>query len=156
MFDSLDLEIIHALQKDARTSFSDIAKMLGVSPSIIQIRFNKMKKAGLIKGTTLVLDLSKIGIEHLVSIGVKALEPRLEEVTKYISDLKIEESQIFAWHTFGRYNIVAVIISRNLLAAHKIRQLIKEHPYVIEVSISINNFSYFSDEALGLEKAFER
>lgn len=59
-FDSLDLKIVHALQKDARIPFVDIAKDLKVSPGIVQARFNKMKKAGLIKGSTLILDRTKM------------------------------------------------------------------------------------------------
>jgi Lrp/AsnC family transcriptional regulator for asnA, asnC and gidA len=68
--DTLDIEIIRILQKNARTPFSVIAKTLHVPASVVQIRFNKMKKAGIILGTTLTLNQEKFGIKYAVSLGV--------------------------------------------------------------------------------------
>ncbi len=153
MFDSVDMEIIRALQKDARTPFSDIAKSLGVSPSIIQIRFNKMKKSGLILGTTLTLNPEKFGVKYLVSIGVKALEPEVDDVIKYMRNLAINGCKILIWPTFGRFNISSLIMSRNLLEARKIRESIKEHPSVTAIGLSLT-ISWYSHnyDSLGLEK----
>jgi len=80
----LDFEIIKALQKDARVSFSDLAKELQVPPGKVRARFRRLKKAGLIKGSTLILDRNKIGLTYTASIGVKAVESDSEEVMKYI------------------------------------------------------------------------
>ncbi len=151
--DTLDIEIIRILQKNARTPFSDIAKTLHVPASVVQIRFNKMKKAGIVLGTTLTLNPEKFGVKYAVSLGVKAIEPELQEVMKYMSSLTMNESKVSVWPTFGRFNILALVMSRNLLEAHKIKQAIKEHPYVTEVSISVNISWYDSKfESLGLEK----
>jgi DNA-binding Lrp family transcriptional regulator len=138
MFDALDLKIVQMLQSDVRKPFSEIARMLGVSPSIVQIRFNRMKKEGLILSTTLVLDPEKFGIKYHASVGVRALETNLEEVRQFLNTLTTKNSKILSWPTFGRYNITALILSKELLEAHKIRQSIKEHPFVMEVSISTN------------------
>ncbi len=157
MLDYLDIEILRLLDKDARTPFSDIAKMLGVSSSTIQIRFNRMRNDGLILGTTLVLDPEKFGVKCLISVGVKALEPDIQEVIKYMETLIARSSKILAWPTFGAFNISALIISASLLEARKIRQSIKEHPSVTEVGLSVNISSYRSNfESLNLEKEFRR
>ena len=157
MIDSLDLKIIQTLQKDARTPFSDIAKMLGVSASVIQIRFNKMKDAGLILGTTLRLDIEKFDVKYLISIGVRASELERKEVIRYMNNLTMSESKIFIWPTLGRFNITALIMSRNLLELGKIRQSIKEHPCIKEVCLSVNTSWYASNYgALGLEKELKR
>lgn len=153
-FDSLDLKIVHALQKDARIPFVDIAKDLKVSPGIVQARFNKMKKAGLIKGSTLILDRTKMATTCTASIGIRALDSELEEVISYINKLKIEEASFFSWITFGRYNIAYAIFSKNLIELHRIKQLIQCHPAVIEVGISIVNTFDFNYEGLDLEKVF--
>jgi len=164
MLDALDLKIVKMLQKDARTSFVDIAKELKVSPGIVQARYNKMKKSGVIKGSTLILNNSVVGTMFAASIGVKAIESDLEEVNNYINGLKIENARIQSWITFGRYNISTAIFSKNLLEVHKIKQLIKQHPSVLQVAISIGNAERaFSDEAavtaefeaLDLEKIFK-
>lgn len=156
-FDELDLRIIRILQNDARTSFTQMAKILGVSPSVIQIRFNNMKKRGLILGTTLELNPEKFGVKYRISAEIKALEPNVDEVIKFVNNLTGEKCRVVAWPVFGCFNISALIMSRNLLEAHKIRQSIKEHPSVIEVSININIGEFTRNyNALKLENELKR
>jgi len=152
----LDFEIIKALQKDARVSFSDLAKELQVPPGKVRARFRRLKKAGLIKGSTLILDRNKIGLTYTASIGVKAVESDSEEVMKYINGLKLEEAQMHSWIVFGRYNISTIIDSKNLIEIHKVKLLIKQHPSVKEVTININNFEWANCESIGWEKMFKR
>ena len=162
-FDSLDLKIIHALQKDARIPFVDIAQDLKVSPGLVQARYNKMKKSGVIKGSTLILSMTAIGTKFAASIGIKAIESELEEVKEYIEGLKIDDARILSWITFGRYNISMAVFSKNLLEVYKIKQLIRQHPSVLEVSIGITNtMREYSDgattaeyEGFDLEKIFK-
>ncbi|MEX2703108.1 MAG: Lrp/AsnC family transcriptional regulator [Candidatus Baldrarchaeota archaeon] len=45
------------LQRDGRTPFTDVAKKCKVSTDAIIRRFNKMKKMGIISGTTVYLIL---------------------------------------------------------------------------------------------------
>ena len=59
-FDSLDLKILNVLRKDARTPFVDIAKELNVRPGVVQTRYAKMKKAGLITRTRITLNRAKM------------------------------------------------------------------------------------------------
>jgi Lrp/AsnC family transcriptional regulator, regulator for asnA, asnC and gidA len=152
LLDSLDLKILQILDKDARTPFSDIAKLLDVSPSIIQIRFNALKKAGLVLTTTLLLNSKEFGIEYL-GICVRAFETEVEEVVQFMKSLENEECKIIVWSTFGRFNIIALLISRNLIAPSRIRQRIKDHPFVREVYLSISKDRRTGIfESLNLEK----
>jgi Lrp/AsnC family transcriptional regulator for asnA, asnC and gidA len=136
--DSINLKMLDILHKDARTPFTEIAKQLDISPAIASARFNKMKQTGVIKGTTLILDMTKTNIAYYVSIGVKASEPEVEKVVSFINELGIEETQVMAWVTFGRYNVTALLSSKKLVDAHRIKQAIKQNPDVIEVSTSLN------------------
>lgn len=157
MCDSLDFKIIRLLHENARTPFSEIAEKLGISPSIVQIRFNKMKKTGVILGTTLLLDREKFGVKYNVSIGVKAIEPDVPDVIKYMNALTTTESKLLAWPTIGRFNIIGVIMSRDLLEAHKIKHVIKQNPSVTEVKISVGLCWWTNNlDALMVEKELRR
>ncbi len=149
MLDVLDNKIIVALQKDARSAFADIAKELAISPGLVQARFSRMRKNGVIKGSTLILDIAKMGEAFSSSIGIEAVDSELEEVNNYVKGLKIENTQIFSWITIGRYNISTGIFSKNLLQAHRMLQLIKQHPSVLKVSISLSN-NTGNDAIIGL------
>ena len=57
--DSLDVKILSALQEEARTPYLEIARKLIVSGGTIHQRVDKMKEAGIIKGSNISLDLQK-------------------------------------------------------------------------------------------------
>lgn len=139
--DSVNLKILDILQKDGRATFTDIAKQLDISPAIVSARFDKMKQNGMIKGTTLMIDLTKTNVAYYASIGVKASEPEVERVVNFINELEIADTQVLGWITFGRYNVTALLSSKNLVETHRIKQIIKQNPDVIEVSINLNIFS---------------
>ncbi|PVX23457.1 MAG: hypothetical protein CW716_12155 [Candidatus Bathyarchaeum sp.] len=151
-FDSLDLKIVQALLKDARATFVDIAKELDVTPRKVQARYHKMKEAGLIKGSTLILDNAKMGINVVASIGVVALESKIDEVAKYIMRLKINKTLFYVYYTYGRYNISVALLSGNLMELHNIRNLIRQHPGVIEVNASLQKDSHHSYPISDLKK----
>jgi Transcriptional regulators len=137
----LDFKILDALKKDARTPFVALAKELNVTPGIVQARYYKMKESGLIKGTTLMLGVSKMAKRYMGSIGIDALESELEDVIKYINSLKVDEAQIITWSTFGRYNIASIVFTKNAMDIQRLRQLIKQHPAVKEASMNLTNYN---------------
>jgi DNA-binding Lrp family transcriptional regulator len=140
MLDSLDLKILNALKKNARASFVVIATELSVKPGLVQARYAKMKKNGVIKATTLVLDNAKMNKRYTASIGIKALDSELSGVIEYIESLKIAEAQIICWVTFGCYNISSMVVTKNVTDIRRITQLIKEHPSVKEAYIHLTNY----------------
>ncbi len=136
--DSIDDEIIKVLRADGRSTCANIAKKINISPGIVQARYNKMKRTGIIKGSAILLNLKKIGMIFNASIGIKAIDSELYEVLNYIKELKIEEAELFPFITFGRFNINVAIFSKNLMKAHELGQLIQRHPSVLSVSISLS------------------
>ena len=148
MNDSLDAEIINMLQKNGRAPFAEIAKKLKVSPRIVQIHYAKMKKAGLIKTTVVLIDLSRLNtlLRYSASICLNATEAHLEEVAEYIRNIRIDNVAIhIVWITFGRYNILAGVGSRHLIDIHNLRNLIMQHPSVKTASININRYYWTKD-----------
>ncbi len=60
--DSIDLEILKALQNDARTDFSSLSKRLSLTPGAVRSRFRKLENEGIIKGSTVDVDFCKLGL----------------------------------------------------------------------------------------------
>ncbi len=67
--DELDWKIIKLLAEDAWCSQKDISEKLRVSQQAISIRVSKLKKRGIIKRATIVLDREKIGHVIPFSLG---------------------------------------------------------------------------------------
>jgi DNA-binding Lrp family transcriptional regulator len=60
--DATDRSILYYLQQDARrTSSGDIARELGVSPSTVRTRLNKLEQSGIIRGYHLDIDYELAG-----------------------------------------------------------------------------------------------
>src|SRR4030042_3198255 len=61
--DGTDLEILQLLLKSPQEPFYRIAKKVGVSPTTVQRKVQKMKEAGMIHCFSIIIDLSKLGYQ---------------------------------------------------------------------------------------------
>jgi len=145
--DQVDLNLIRALQKDARTSFADIARDCGVSIDTISKRFRKMKKAGVVRGTTILLNPKSFGYECVGSMGVDINYPHLREVVESIR--KIPEI-IFCTTSMGKHDIFCIAVLKNVGLLGQVKDTIKGQPSVKEVTTNI-----WVDEILLCPENFE-
>lgn len=145
--DKIDLNIIRALQKNARTSFASIAGDCGVSTDTISKRFRKMKKAGVIRGTTILLNPKSFGNECVGSLGVDVSYPYLSEV---VESLRRVPEIVFCTTSMGKHDIFCIAILKNVGRLSQVKDLIKGHPAVREVTTSI-----WVDEILLCPENFE-
>ncbi len=81
--DEVDLAIIRKLQADGRRPYADIAAELGLSPSTVQQRANRLIDSGLLK-VTAVADPITLGISVLATIAIKADGTMLREAAAEI------------------------------------------------------------------------
>ena len=63
--DDLDNYILKALTNNARISFRSIANKTDRSTDTIINRYNNMMSEGLIRGSTIVVDINEIGYEGM-------------------------------------------------------------------------------------------
>lgn len=82
MLDSTDIRIIEQLKKDARASFNDIADQLGIAPSTVSSRVDKLERKGVITGYKPVIDHEKIGFNLTAMIHVTSAAEKIEEVAE--------------------------------------------------------------------------
>lgn len=132
--DEIDIAIIRALQKDARASFAAIAKECKVSIDTISKRFKKIGRSGIAKGTSVLLNPKSFGCDCVASFGIRAdfshIEPLLQFIRK-IPDI------VFSTQTMGRNSIFALALVKNVATLNQVKELIKAHPMVGEITTSI-------------------
>lgn len=124
--DELDMQILDILIKDSRTPFLEIARQCHVSGGTIHVRMKKMEDMGIIKGTKLIIDNSKIGYDVTAFIGIyldkaSAFNSSLEELSNIKEIVELH-------YTTGEYSIFSKIICRNIsdlqnLLLHKIQAI---------------------------------
>jgi DNA-binding Lrp family transcriptional regulator len=132
--DKIDITIIRALQKDARVSFATIAKKCGVSVDTISKRFKKIEDAGVARGTTILLNPKSFGCDCVASFGIRTDFSHIEEILQF---LKKMPDIVFATQAMGRHSIFAVAIVKNVAKLSQVKDMIKGHPMVREITTSI-------------------
>lgn len=110
--DDLDLQILDILIKDSRTPFLEIARQCHVSGGTIHVRMKKMEDIGIIKGTKLIIDTSKLGYDVCCFIGIYLDKAKSFEET--LEQLKLIREIVELHYTTGQYSIFVKIICRSI------------------------------------------
>ena len=78
MVDTLDLKIIETLKVNSRTSFVEIGKQIGLSPSSVRERIQKLEDTEVINGYSIQLNNKKLGYGLEVFIMYKLFSGKLK------------------------------------------------------------------------------
>jgi Lrp/AsnC family transcriptional regulator, regulator for asnA, asnC and gidA len=125
--DELDIQILDILIQDSRTPYVEIARKCHVSGGTIHVRMKKMEDLGIIKGTKLLVDYSKLGYDVCCFIGVYLeKDSAFDEV---IDKLK-EFNEIVELHfTTGQYSIFIKVVCTSI---NELQDLIRKKIHVVE------------------------
>ncbi len=132
--DEIDVAIIRALQKDARASFAAIATSCNVSIDTISKRFKKILNTGVARGTTILLNPKSFGYDCVASFGIRVDFSHIEEILGFLRKMP---DIVFSTQTMGRHSIFALVIVRNVGNLNQVKEIIKGHPMVREITTSI-------------------
>lgn len=76
MLDRRDLDIVAALQEDARATYADVARRVGLSPSSVHQRVRRLEAAGVIRGYRALVDPESLGLFVTALVSVMPLDPK--------------------------------------------------------------------------------
>ena len=133
-FDETDIRIIRNLQRDARTNFADIAKECSVSVDTIIKRFQRLRRNGVVRGTTILLDPRHFGLECPASLEI-SVEP--VHVNAIVDELRKKIGVVFCTPSVGMQNIFAVVVLPGMKELNTLIENIKAIPDVNDVKTSI-------------------
>ncbi len=105
MLDNIDLSILREFANDARKSYRELAKKLGVSPATIHERVKKLKQAGIIKKFAVQVDYDKLGFKVTAIIGIKAEGKSLLALEE---DLASHPNVVAVYDTNGEYDVIVI------------------------------------------------
>ncbi|MCX6649159.1 MAG: Lrp/AsnC family transcriptional regulator [Candidatus Bathyarchaeota archaeon] len=133
-FDDTDIRILRNLQKDARVNFADIAKECGVSIDTIIKRFQRLRRDGVVRGTTILLDPRRFGLDCPASLEIGVDPLHVEEV---VETLRKQPGVAFCTPSVGMQNVFAVVLSRNMNELNTLIEQTKSLHDVREVKTSL-------------------
>ena len=86
--DSIDIELLRILYKDARTSIAELARTLSMSAPSVSKRLRRLKEVGIIQSFTIEVDPAQIGYSMAFYIRVSPLPGQLSKVISVISAIE--------------------------------------------------------------------
>lgn len=109
--DNTDFVILRILQEDASTPFTEIARRLKISESTVRKRVERMRREGVIKKLTILIEPSKIGFNATAIVGIDVEPSKLLEVSQKLCDLS--ETKCVATST-GDHMIIAEVWAKDV------------------------------------------
>ena len=145
--DNINAKLLRMLQNDARTSFKDIAKECNVSLDTIKNRYNILKKNGVIRGSTIVVDPKKMEQGILVIIGIQVVQQFSESVLNMIKKM---QGLCVVTKSIGQYDIEAIFVLKDIEQIGITKEKIEEF-----TQVEVANVGIFVDRPLLCPKNFE-
>jgi len=105
--DNTDRKILDLLLKNAKKPFTEIAKQVFVSGGTVHVRMRKLEEAGIVEGTTLKIDYTKLGYDITAFIGIFLSKSELYD--QVIHELKKIKEISSVHYTTGNYSMFAKI-----------------------------------------------
>jgi Lrp/AsnC family transcriptional regulator for asnA, asnC and gidA len=101
--DNIDLKILALLSEDAKIPYTEIAKKVYVSGGTVHVRMRKMEEMGIVRGTTLNMDYSKLGYDITAFLGIYLEKSSLYD--QVVDELKKVPEVVKIHYTTGNYSI---------------------------------------------------
>lgn len=76
MLDERDLAIVAAVQRDARATFAEIGKQVGLAPSTVHDRLRRLEASGAIRAYRAEVDPEALGLFVTALVSVMPLDPK--------------------------------------------------------------------------------
>ena len=109
--DEIDNQILELLIENTRIPYTEIAKKLIISAGTVHVRVKKMEDAGIIKGTSLSVDYSKMGYSFIAYVGL--FLSKTSETHRVIDQLRDIPYITVAHITTGKFNIFCKVRARD-------------------------------------------
>ena len=136
--DFINKEIIRKLSEDGRLPFSELAKQLKISNSLVHQRVKKLQEAGIIKGFSVQLDEKSMGFESFTYTGIVTKEARF--AYSIAEDLKKIPAVVECHWVSGKYALFIKIVAKN---NEDLRKILYEQIHNIEGVGSTDSFISF-------------
>lgn len=130
--DPRDRAIIAQLQKDARMSYSDIGRAVGLSHTAVKNRIKALESIGVITGYSVKLDSPDAGEKWAFVVNV---ETRAEQFSEVCEVLTASPHVVTLIQTTGNCHFLAICTAND---AKEIRDFVRELYNTVPGILSIN------------------
>ena len=108
--DSLNWSILRALQANARESFANIGRKVGLTPPAVAERVKKMEDLGIVEGYKAKVSYTYVGYQLKAIITLKAFRGKLKPFLQMVKSL---DEVVNCYRITGDENIVMEVVLKD-------------------------------------------
>ena len=151
--DTIDRSLLHALQKDSRTTIGELAEQVNLSTTPCWRRIKRLEETGLIMGYTVELSRAKLGLGVTGFVQLQ-MENHTPEAAASFEREVIALPQVLSVHNLsGRYDYLLEVVGQDLESfAEFVRTSIRALPGVREISTNFSLKELKKSSALPLDR----
>ncbi|ASJ15695.1 transcriptional regulator [Thermococcus chitonophagus] len=143
--DEIDEIIARELRKNGRATLTELGKKVGLTPSAIKNRIEKLEKLGVIKGYSAIIDPSFFGEFITAVIEIELIEPDSHELESLLRPILKMRNIVDVYKKTGEFQLVIRGTFRDVEALNGFirdirRTYLKNLARRTRVSIVLENF----------------
>ena len=142
--DTVDKIIIKKLITNARIAYSQLAKEIGVSNTLVHKKVNRLRQLGILKYPAFILNAQKLGFSTEAYTTIKLNNPR--NVKPVIKELEKIPEVISCSNITGEYTLIIRIFARD---NNKLREVLYNKIHLISGVVT-------TDTVISFETSFEK
>jgi len=147
MIDKTDKKILVVLQQDSRLSFRHIAKRVGVSVVTVINRMERMRKDGIIKKYSAMIDHEKLGYDVPVIIEINTRQGK----AAHVMDILKKEPNVFAvYDVTGNVEVEILAKFKNRTGLNNFIKRIQSYPEILRTRTRLI-LNIIKEEACGIK-----
>lgn len=133
--DDTDRELLRALLADARTSWADLARQVGLSPPAVQERVRKLEREGTVRGSSVRLDPARVGLGVSALVGLQQREGvDADEIMRSLAEVpEIED----CWFVAGDETFLVKVRVRDLADLDRTLRVLRHVPGVTRTRTTV-------------------
>jgi Lrp/AsnC family transcriptional regulator len=151
MLDDNDRRILRRLQSDPEQSVPDLADALGMTPSRLSRRLDRLREQGVIRGVRAIVDWRALGFEVEVSLRVTLDKTQGRAFDDFIEAARLIAEVIEIQTFLGRVDVRLSVIARDMPHYQQIyRDQILALPHIADIEALMHVARIKADESLPL------
>jgi len=108
--DELNWKILECMQQNARESFVNIGKKVGLTPPAVAERVKKMEDLGIIEGYKTIVSHSKIGLQLRAIVALRAFVGKLKP---FLNKVNTFDEVVNCYRITGNENIIMEVVLKD-------------------------------------------
>lgn len=133
--DDIDRVLLQALQADARTSYADLAKLVGLSPPSVHDRVRKLERDAVLRGSHADVDPKAVGLGVSALVGLNQREG--VESDAIVQALQAIEEVEDCWFVAGEEAFVLKVRVADLEALDRTLSVLRRVPGVTRTRTTV-------------------